>query len=399
MRCMEATRKQLRSNIWKFYTFTFFRAFIFAYVTERIFQQARGLSVTEMVYLDIIFFVLVLLLEVPSGALADRWSRKKILMIGVVFVALEFFIPIFAFNFWIFALASVAAAIGVVLQSGTANAFMYDTLKSLKQEKTFEKFLGKEKFLRYTANGVAIVLGGFVAHYISLEATYWFSLIGMPLALILAASMTEPKIHTTTAEVSYWKHIADAGQFIWANKSLRFIVLYGVITGAVLVEIDEYVQLFYQAVGLPIVFFGIVSTTWLLLQGVGGFIAGYLKERIKLNALLLWVLILSILFLFLAIVMKTLLSLIPLVLAFFVMGIMSPLVFGYLHHQTDSKHRATVDSFHSLLLNGISIVIGLGFAYFSDHISIFWGYSFLGALLVVYLVYYIAAQGKLLQEK
>ncbi len=390
--------KKLRANLRKYYLFTFFSAFIFAYVIERIFQESRGLSVTQMVFLDIIFFVIVLVLEVPSGAIADRWSRKKILMFGAFFAFFEFLVPIFAYDFWVFAIASITAALGVVLKSGTANALIYDSLKAIKEEKDFEKFLGREKFIHYAGNGLAMILGGVIVHYSGLVNAYWLSLFSIPIAFLIASTMHEPKIHTTTGEVKYWQHIKDAGKFVFNHQSLRFVILYGVITGAVLVELDEYSQLFFQAVSLPLLFFGVITSIRLLLEGTGGFIAHRLKNKVKLNTALIMVLLLAIIFVFLSTYFKSLFSLIPLILAFFAMGIISPLVLGYVHHQTDSKHRATVESFQSLFLNGFSIFVGLSFAYFSDHFSIFSGYQLLGGILIAYLIYFIIRQPKSLRN-
>ncbi|MFA6461974.1 MAG: MFS transporter [Candidatus Woesearchaeota archaeon] len=390
--------KKFKANIGKYYLISFFRAFIFAYVIERIFQQSRGLSVTQMVFLDIIFFVVVLVLEVPSGALADRWSRKNVLIIGIFFAFFEFLVPIFAYNFWVFAIASVTAAVGIALKSGTANALIYDSLKTINKEKDFEKFLSREKFIHYLGNGIAILLGGLIAYYSSLVNAYWFSLLSIPIAFLIALTLHEPKIHTTTEEVNYWHHIKDAGKFILNSKNLRFIILYGVITGAVLVELDEYSQLFFQSISLPLLFFGVITSMRLLLEGSGGFIAYRLKNKIKLDTALMIILMLAITFVFLSAYMKSLISLIPLLLAFFAMGIISPLVLGYVHHHVDSKHRATVESFQSLLLNGFSILVGLSFAYVSDHISIFGGYALLGSILFVYLLYFVIRKPKSLDE-
>jgi MFS family permease len=387
-------KSKLKSNIKKYYLVTAFHSFIFAYVIERLFQQSRGLSVTEMVILDAIFMIVVLLLEVPSGAFADRWSRKKILLIGLFFAFFEFFVPIFANNFWMFAIASISAAIGVTLFSGTANALIYDSMKAIKEQKNFEKFLSREKFISYFSNGIAILIGGVIAYYTTLVETYWLSLFAIPIAFLIILTMTEPKIHTTTYEVKYWQHIKDAGKVIKNNKTLRFVILYGAIIGAIIVQLDEYTQLFYQGIGLPIILFGVVSIIHLILGGIGGFFAPYLKKKLSLDNSLLSILIISIICIVLAAVIQNIYSLIPLLFAFFVLGVVSPLVLGYLHHNTKSKHRATVESFQSLLMNGSGVIIGISFGVLSDYTSIFLGYMLLALFLFIYLLYYLITHKK-----
>jgi len=76
---MSVSKKRLKSNIWKMYIISSLTAFVLFYAIDKVFMELRGLSVTQIVFIEIIYTVCVLLLEVPSGALADRWSRKMFL--------------------------------------------------------------------------------------------------------------------------------------------------------------------------------------------------------------------------------------------------------------------------------------------------------------------------------
>ena len=128
---MDVSTKKLKANIYKLYLYYFFHNLIFAYVIERLFALERGLTIQQMVYLEIIYAAIVLGLELPSGAFADRWSRKNIVIICSIFYFFEFFVLIFAYDFSIFVLSILCAAVGGALASGTINSMFYDSLKML----------------------------------------------------------------------------------------------------------------------------------------------------------------------------------------------------------------------------------------------------------------------------
>ncbi|MDK2931206.1 MAG: hypothetical protein PWR07_1337 [Bacillota bacterium] len=84
----------IRANISKLYAFWFFHNLVFAYVIERLFWAGRGITIPQVVYLEILYSVVVFLLEVPTGALADRFGRKPMMILGAVFSFGEMLIDI-----------------------------------------------------------------------------------------------------------------------------------------------------------------------------------------------------------------------------------------------------------------------------------------------------------------
>ena len=47
--------------------------------------ESRGLNLAQVFILQAIFGAIVVLLEVPSGYLADRWGRRRALLLGALF--------------------------------------------------------------------------------------------------------------------------------------------------------------------------------------------------------------------------------------------------------------------------------------------------------------------------
>lgn len=388
-----------KSNIWKLYLFFFFQGLVFAYVIERLFGLERGLTVQDMVYVEVAYAAIVLLLEVPTGALADRWSRKKMIIISAIFSFFEFFILIFAHNIWMFILSACAAAIGGAFASGTINALFYDSLKAIDQEKEYEKVLGRSELFEALAGGIAAVFGAAIASRFSLTLPYIISLVSIIISIVIAFTLHDPPIKTSTEEVKFFEHIKDAWNIIRRNHALLFMIFYGIFVGSAWIYLDEYWQIYAQSVEVPIAAFGVVSLCFLGIRSICSMFAYKLKKILSYKTIFSILLLISTLSLITAGFIKSWWGILFLFLAYGTYYFTEPLLSGYIHHQIESKHRATVDSLYSLLLRFGSLGIGLAFGFVATQFSIFWGITFLGILLLVYALLYLPLQVKFLKKQ
>jgi MFS family permease len=386
---MDRKLYRYKFNIYLMYAYWFFHNLIFAYVIERLYWASRGMTNQQVVYTEIVYAAVVLLLEVPTGSLADRWSKKKLLAITAFLSLAEFIILIYAKSFWYFALAVSMAGIGKALSSGTSNALVYDSLKMLKKEQLFEKVSGRIAFFDYTACMLASLIGSFVAYRANYITTYWLSLISLIICCFITWCLVEPKVVSQAEKTeSYSECIKEAFSFLKAHKTIRFILLFGIVTSAVFIYIDEFWQIYLKEIRFPIFLFGIVSSVRMLSSSISGIYAYKLKKRFSYKQIFNLIIIVFIVSLIASSFANSYLGLIPLLLCFTVIGVVEPLTMGYLHHRTESKIRATVESFQSLVLRAATIICGLLFGYFSTKFSIFAGFRILGVILAVYAVYY-----------
>jgi MFS family permease len=87
-----------------------------------------GLSNAQISVLFAIWSVTGLLAEVPSGALADRWSRRGVVVLASVLQAAAFALWTAAPELWAFAAGFVVWGVGGALVSGASEALVYDGL-------------------------------------------------------------------------------------------------------------------------------------------------------------------------------------------------------------------------------------------------------------------------------
>ena len=120
--------KQLYLNIPKLYTVKALRWLMFAMPIIVLFFLDHGLSMTQVIYLQVIFSLIIVGLEVPSGYFADKVGRKISLVVASFLGFLGFLIYAFSFNFFGFLIAEIVLGIGSSFMSGADSALLYDTL-------------------------------------------------------------------------------------------------------------------------------------------------------------------------------------------------------------------------------------------------------------------------------
>jgi hypothetical protein len=88
-----------------YYLAHFWYDFIFAYAVYTVCFSLRGMGVMDISLLLSWWSITSMALEVPSGALADSWSRRKLLVLAPLIKLLCFVAWFFAKRqFWLFAL-------------------------------------------------------------------------------------------------------------------------------------------------------------------------------------------------------------------------------------------------------------------------------------------------------
>ncbi|WP_369129999.1 MFS transporter [Modestobacter roseus] len=101
-----------------------------------------GLSGAQISLLFAVWSVTALLTEVPAGALADRWSRRGVLVLGGVLQAAGFVVWTAAPGFRAFLVGFVVWGVAGALWSGAAEALVYDGLAAVGAEESFARVNG-----------------------------------------------------------------------------------------------------------------------------------------------------------------------------------------------------------------------------------------------------------------
>jgi MFS family permease len=388
------------ANLPKLFVLRFFSSLIPAYVIERLYWEERGMTIQMVVYTEIIYALTIVLLEIPTGIMADNWGRKRMLVLSALLGCGEFLILLFATEFWHFALVVFLAGISRSASSGSENALLYDSLVLQGKASSFEKQLGRLNACDFVSAMLAALCGSLLASRFGLELNYWISLGSALITLLLSILLIEPPAAADTPEeeaIPFKQYVAVSLRFFRMNPGVSLVVLSSMVTGAAMSYIHEFWQLYVSRLEMPVVYFGLLSAAIMLLQLPGNLLAHALIERFSYRTLILIVTCIFAIGFTYAAASKDYIGLTAMLVICLFSSVMGPLATGYLHHRIDSSMRATIDSFQSLGENLVNTLAGLGFGYFSSRYDVFGGYGFIALLCGVFLVWFIFASRKIEQ--
>lgn len=337
-----------------------------------------------------LYAILVVLLEVPTGVWADRFERRRLLQIGAVLEWGSFVILLISFSFFGFAVAIALSAIGSALRSGAENALLYETLERIGKAETFERWVGRLNVIGIVAAVLAAISGSLLATRFPFELNYVISILSLFIATSCSLWLAEPKRDLSDERLT-WTRIGSGFRYVWHHRQLRMVTSLFIVTIAAFNFVDEFWQLYARDVEVPIYWFGVVSTVLLLIQIPGQLLTATLLRLAPADRWLRWIgWCIGIGFVTTGFFPGRL-GLVWMAGMAFLLGTVEPLYLGVLHHRVPSTIRATTESSVSMLLHGGIVLFGLSFAV-GANATIFTAFLLVGLIVCVHqLIITVAA--------
>ena len=245
--------KKLDPNIYKHYFYIFLRELSFSQAIWMLFLAYRGMSLIQIGILESIFHITSLLMEVPTGIIADRFGRKTSRVLSLCSALISTLLMLTSFSFASFATAFVFMALGHNLESGAGDAMIYDTLLESNDDGLFMKIKGKQEMFFQIAAALALLGGGWIATY-SYEWTY-IATIGCYLsALAIAITFREPLLHNKEnanrkSIGTLIEHCRESIEVVKKTKGLLSYVLFIEVFSLFNTTLFFYFQNFLKSIG------------------------------------------------------------------------------------------------------------------------------------------------------
>jgi MFS family permease len=375
-------KQSTASNISKLYWASFFEAMFFAEPIYILYFISSGLNLEQIGILISILFITQVIFEIPSSIWADRYSRKNILVIGMIFwvVAQIFFL---GNSFIFFVLMSIFSGISSAFASGTESAITYDTLLNLGREKEYDHIKSKIQGIFFAGRAVAVIIG-VLAYTYDHKLPFLLSIITAILAVVILFLLKEPKFNKSSG--THLKQIKEGLKFLLANEKVWLIILVFSLISASSDILYSYYQPVLDLAGLPIIYFIYVYLGASIASLVGAASYTKLAKGLSNNKILVFYL-LSVLAVSLGFAIGNLVLILPLILLLpFCFGSYGVYVTSLINEIVPSSHRATTISIQSLIsriMMGVLIII---IGRIANNYSIFWGMVFNAGVVLVAFV-------------
>ena len=275
---IQERRKKLFGNFRRMFFIQAFQNIRTINVVVTLFYLSRGLNLSQVFYLSIVWSVINVLFEVPSSYLADHWGRKKTIVLGVGLYVISCVWLIFANSFLVLSVSVFFYALSNACFTGTDDALIYDTNRELGASGDSLRRLGQY----YAAERIFKILSPLVGVLIAkdLTANQFIILLVIDasaaiISFLSALFIVEPKRHYIEVEKVEAGIMYDAINLIKNNPNLMRAICNRALGFIGFFIIWRYQQELFTKIGTPILLLGF---GWSLLH-LGLFVSNYFIHK------------------------------------------------------------------------------------------------------------------------
>ncbi|MFX1322285.1 MAG: MFS transporter [Promethearchaeota archaeon] len=272
-----------QSNIHKLYLVRFFMGcHLISGVLIPFFLTWGKLTFIEVMFLQSYFTIMILIFEIPCGAIADYISRKLSLILGGLSTALAALVYASYPNIVIFAIGETLFALGNAFTSGTDQAFSYDTLRKMGKEEEISKVMARNRSYFLIGVGISAPIGSIIGVVLSLSLTMSFMFFPFILATFISLTLKEPNHDLEKDETeNYFKIVRSGFKELTRNSVLRIIAIDLIMIDSVVFFIFWMYQLYLEQLGFQLALFGLVAAVMTIVEIIFTNLVSKLEKRYK----------------------------------------------------------------------------------------------------------------------
>lgn len=265
-----------------------------------------GLSIGEFAALNVIWAITIVVLEVPSGALADQFGRRRLVVFAGWLMVAEMgvlcLMPVGNHDavLWLFVINRILSGAAEASASGADEALAYDSLPEKNRASMWSRvnallsrgmaigfiFSSIAGSLLYDHGKVSAMLNAIgvaiVDRAITMKVPLVLNFITGIACLLVCLRMREVGEKRERAKGSMAEQISAAfagiletGKWIWRSETVFGLILMGVVFDSIIRLFLTVSSNFYRLVGIGEAWYGVISTIAALL----GLLTAGLMER------------------------------------------------------------------------------------------------------------------------
>lgn len=379
-----------RNTLRSYYVHVFCYDFIFGYAIFPAYFQLQGASPGLIGLLLAFWAAGIILLEIPCGLLSDVADRRLLLAAAPAAKAI-------CFATWAIAGTHVALyfagmffwSLASALRSGTKEALLFEHVRANRMGRRYVSILGWERAFQDGATMLGAAAGGFIA-YRNLQLALWVSLVPLIVSAVAALAMSDVRDRTArplrlplSTAVSL---LNETWREFRVKPDVRYITAYVALCITFLGTIEDFNQLYFLAIDLPVWSFGIIAcvigVSKMALATQAGSLArfpafAWATPLVCGAGLWLSGMVAGMQFLGLA----------ALVLAYVVASPLHVLAMSRFQVTLTGGGRATTTSIMSMVIETLSVAFNLAVAFVMDRYSVLTAYQACGLYLVLFALW------------
>lgn len=368
------------------YVYKFFDDFVFIYPFYVLMMQDNGLAPLQISVALLIWSATSFLLEIPSGVVADKYSRKHVLVFAQLVRILGYAVWLLFPSFFGFVLGFILWGIKSAFTSGTYDALVYDELKEMQAEKEYTKYIGKINGVSYLGLLVS-ALGASIAIHWGYSFVLIISLLSLFISALAISSVPKARAVETTHEKEYFKLLKEGLTFALRSPFLLSLIVFISLVQGLGGALDEYWPVFASSTGLQqsfvAIFIAVYGGTQFIASNIAYRFTGFSDRTLSFLVILQGALLLVA-----SLIFKPLAVLCLLVFTF-IFKTVDTVLQGKLQDKLPSHIRATISSVNGFFVEVSAVVVYIGFGALAEGYGNQITFAVFGVIIVAVGVIYL----------
>jgi len=224
------------------------------------FREWGRLSFVQIFALQTWFMLMSFLMEVPTGAVADRYGRKVSVACGGFLLAAASVLYGSVPHLAVFVLAEALFAVALTLISGADEALAYDSLLACGRESEASRVMSRLEAAKLAGIFAGALLGAVVASRVGVRWPMLLQAAPMGLSGLVALTLAEPPRGKEEAaeRAGYLRLLSGGLHHFRSAPELRALALDQVACATVAWLVVWLYQLQLARVGVPLAAYGVV---------------------------------------------------------------------------------------------------------------------------------------------
>ncbi|MEX2132023.1 MAG: MFS transporter [Pseudohongiellaceae bacterium] len=271
--------KKLKRNITLVYGLAFFHSFMIIVPVIVPFFMSKGLGLAEIFYLQTVYAATIVLLEAPSGYIADVFGRRMALLVGSVFHGFGYLYLNIADDFTQLIIFEITVGIAGSLLSGADLALLFDTRKALDADQIapHSKEIARLGFMRSFAEGLGALLGGVLAMW-SFDLMILVQSVAAWMCLLMVLLVVEPPYKNTSGQIVDMRIVAIIRHLLGSDPVLKSVFFAIPVYSLVSFHAVWLIQPYWESRGVSLALFGVLWCSQSLVVAIANHF-GYTIER------------------------------------------------------------------------------------------------------------------------
>jgi MFS family permease len=255
---------------------------------EKLFMTQIGFTPRSVAIMAAAYAAVVPLLEVPSGILADRWSRNRIMVCASIALLASSLLGGLSTNVPTYIGSAMILGVYFALNSGTIDSIVYDVvLEETGSSEQYETWIGRIRMVESGAFVASALAGGLLAGWSSVRLTYFATLPLVAIAIAAFLRFDEPRLHRAAEPVALRRHIALTYRTMIREPGVRQVLLLAAFVGLLSQAVFEFGPLWLVVLAAPAALFGPYWAGLVSTLGIGGYLTSKLNLERRVTVTLL----------------------------------------------------------------------------------------------------------------